>query len=155
MAAGSSSTTTAIAWRIRTVALRNLSFPSARLSLEVYGRTVLPARHVTSLDCWLDTGAPLSAIPFYVHNQRLLWHPLPGIATTWMGQRCDLGRVDIWLPTDQPPYSRGPFSLLAKFAQSDPPGPQIPVLLGLELFLAYRAEFTLHLPPQHSFIRLP
>ena len=55
----------------------------------------------------------------------------------------------------QPPYLRGPLSLLAKFARSDPPGPPVPVLLGLEFFLTHQAEFTLLLPPQHGIIRLP
>lgn len=154
MAIGSSATTTAIAWSIRTIALRSLRFPSARLGFRFYGRTSLPAQHVTSVDCWLDTGAPLTVIPFHVHNQRLLWQSLPGLTTTWMGQRCDLGRVDVWLPTEQPPHVRGPLSLLAKFARSDPPGPPVPVLLGLEFFLTHQAELTLLLPPQHGVIRL-
>src|SRR5579875_1037176 len=97
MAASPSSTTTAIAWSIQTLALGNLSFPIARLSFQLYGRTTLPGRRVISCDCWLDTGAPLTVIPFHVHNQRLLWQPLPGLTTTWMGQRCDVGRVDLWL----------------------------------------------------------
>lgn len=155
MAASPSSTTTPVAWSIQTVALGNLSFPIARLSFQLYGRTTLPARRVTSFDCWLDTGAPLTVIPFHAHNRRLLWQPLPGLTTTWMGQRCDLGRVDIWLPTQQPPNVRGPLSLLAKFARSDPPGPAAPVLLGLEFFLTHQADFTLLVPPQQGIIRLP
>jgi hypothetical protein len=155
VAAGPSSTTTTIAWSIQTLAVGNLSFPSARLSFQLYGRTTLPARRVTSVDCWLDTGAPLTVIPFHVHNQRLLWQSLPGLTTTWMGQRCDLGRVDVWLPTQQPPNVRGPLPLLAKFARTDPPGSLVPVLLGLEFFLTHRAELTLLLPPQYSVIRLP
>jgi hypothetical protein len=46
-------------------------------------------------------------------------------------------------------------SLLAKFAPSDPPGDPVPVLLGLEFFLAHQAEFNLRLPPQHGVIFLP
>jgi hypothetical protein len=155
MAAGPSSTTTPIAWSIQTLALGSVSFPIARLSFQLYGRTILPARLVTSVDCWLDTGAPLTVVPFYRHNQRLLWHPVPGLTTSWMGQHCDLGRLDVWLPTQQPPNVRGPLSLLAKFARSDPPGPPVPVLLGLEFFLTHQAEFTLLPPPQHSVLRLP
>src|SRR5262249_45427775 len=148
-------TTTAIPWSIQTISLGSLSFPAARLSFQLYGRTVLPGRHITSLDCWLDTGAPLTVIPFHVHDRRLLWQPVPGITTTWAGQRCNPGHVDIWLPTEQPPYIRGPLSLLAKFAQIDPPGDAVPILLGLEFFLAHQAEFNLLLPPQYSVIRLP
>lgn len=120
------STTSTIAWSIQTIALGNLNLPIARLSFQLYCRATLPGRRVTSVDCWLDTGAPLTVIPFHVHNQRLLWQPLPGLTTTWAGQRCHLGRVDIWLSTQQPPNVRGPLSLLAKFAQSDPPGPLSP-----------------------------
>jgi hypothetical protein len=148
-------TTTAIAWSIQTIAVGRVTFPAARLSLQLYGRTILAARQVTSVDCWLDTGAPLTVIPFHVHDQRLRWQALPGITTTWAGQPCDLGRMDIWLPAEQPPYVRGPLSLLAKFARSDPPGAPVPVLLGLEFFLAHQAEFNLLLPPQHGVIRLP
>jgi hypothetical protein len=46
-------------------------------------------------------------------------------------------------------------SLLAKFAHSDPPGPPVPVLLGLEFFLTHQAELNVLLPPQHGIIRLP
>jgi hypothetical protein len=56
---------------------------------------------------------------------------------------------------DQPPSGRGPLSLLAKFARSDPPGDPVPVLLGLEFFLAHLAEFQLFLPPQDGRILLP
>jgi hypothetical protein len=140
---------------MQTFSVGSLSFPVARLSFPLYARTILPARQVTSVDCWLDTGAPVSVIPFHVHDQRLLWQPVPGITTTWAGQRCVLGHVAIWLPTEQPPHIRGPFSLLAKFAHSDPPGDAVPVLLGLEFFLAHQAEFHMLLPPQHSHIRLP
>jgi hypothetical protein len=123
--------------------------------LHLYGRTILPARRVVAVDCWLDTGAPLTVIPFHVHAQRLLWQPVPRITTAWAGQRCDLGHLDVWPPTDQPPCVRGPLTVLAKFAQSDPPGPPVPVLLGLEFFLAHQAEFHLLLPPRDGVIRLP
>ena len=150
-----SPTTTAVPWSIRTISVGKGTFPVARLSMQLYCRTVLPARHVTSADGWIDTGAPLSVIPFHVHHQRLLWQPLAGIRTTWAGQRCDVGRVEIWLPTEEPPFLRGPLSLLAKFPNQDPPGDPVPILLGLEFFLTHHAEFSLLLPPQHSGIRLP
>jgi hypothetical protein len=51
--------------------------------------------------CWIDTGAPLSIIPFHVHNQRLDWTPVAGVRVTWAGQPCNLGHIDVWLPTDQ------------------------------------------------------
>ncbi|HYV35351.1 MAG TPA: hypothetical protein VE988_06585 [Gemmataceae bacterium] len=106
-------------------------------------------------ECWLDTAAPLSVVPFRLHNRRLLWQKVPGVTTTWSGQKCDLGRLEIWLPTDQPPFLRGPIDLLAKFSRSDPPGPPVPILLGLEFFLTHQAKFDLRIPPTRNIIRLP
>jgi len=94
-------------------------------------------------------------VPFHVHHQRLAWQPIPGIRTTWAGQSCDLGYIDVWLQTEQPPYLRGPFALLAKFPHTDPPGDLVPVSLGLEFFLTHQAECTLLPPPQRSTIRFP
>jgi hypothetical protein len=129
-------TSTRVEWVIQPVVLSTVSFPVARLRIRLY--LVNPPSHPeSSFDIgWVDTGAPLSVVPFHVHWQRLLWQPIPGITTTWSGQPCDLGRIDCWLPTQQPPYLRGLFSLLAKFARSDPPGDPVPVLLGLEFLLS-------------------
>ena|SRR5207249_1653105 len=151
----SSHTSTPIPWSVQTVSFPGVSFPLARLSFQLFGSTTLPSRRVVSIDCWLDTGAPLSVVPFHVHNQRLSWRPLPGVHATWSGQPCHLGHVEIWLPTEQPPYIRGPLSLLAKFAHSDPPGTPVPVLLGLEFFLTHRAEFHMLLPPQSCALTVP
>jgi hypothetical protein len=94
-------------------------------------------------------------VPFHIRNQRFTWHPIPGVKTSWSGQPCDLGRIDFWLTIDQPPYLRGPMSLLAKFARSDPPPPRVPVLLGLEFFLSHGAELQLPQPPRDGSILLP
>jgi len=94
-------------------------------------------------------------VPFNVHHQRLVWQAIPGVTTSWSDQPCDLGRIDLWLPTDQPPFLRGPLSLLAKFPRSDPPGPLAPILLGLEFFLTHQAEFAMLLPPQQARILWP
>lgn len=154
MASPLASATSAVDWSIRHVSLKNLIVPIARLKVPLYlgGRRPVP-QSPRDL-CWLDTGAPLSVVPFHIHRQRLAWQPIPGIQTTWAGQPCDLGHIDVWLQTQQPPYLRGPFALLAKFPHSDPPGDLVPVLLGLEFFLARQTEFTLLLPPQRSVIRL-
>jgi hypothetical protein len=59
------------------------------------------------------------------------------------------------------PYAANPFgdydrgSLVDSNGYSDPPGDPVPVLLGLEFFLAHQAEFHLPLPPQHGIFRLP
>ena len=155
MASPSAQTRTPVGWLIRPVSLRAVSFPVARLVVRLYFGTEPPGPETAREPCWLDTGAPLSVVPFHLHHQRLVWQPIPGVRTSWAGQPCDLGRIDFWLPTDQPPSLRGPLSLLAKFARSDPPGPLAPVLLGLEFFLTHKAEFELLLPPQDGSIRLP
>jgi hypothetical protein len=144
-----------VEWVIQPVSLSAISFPVARLVVQLYFGTEPPGPENTQEPCWLDTGAPLSVVPFHFHHQRLVWRPISGVRTSWAGQPCDLGRIDFWLATDQPPYLRGPISLLAKFAQSVPPGPPIPVLLGLEFFLTHQAEFQLLLPPWDGSIFLP
>jgi hypothetical protein len=146
---------TPVEWLIRVVSLRALSLPVARLVLQLYFGTEPPGPETAQEPCWLDTGAPLSVVPFHLHHQRLVWRPIPGVTTSWAGQPCDLGQIDFWLPTDQPPLVRGPLSLLAKFARSDPPGPPDRILLGLEFFLTHGAELQLPLPPRDGSILLP
>jgi hypothetical protein len=144
-----------IDWSIQQISASGLSIPAARLQVTVYLGSPPAKRHSPRDLCWLDTGAPISVVPFHVHDQRLAWQPIPGIRTTWAGQPCALGRIDIWLATHQPPFVRGPFSLLAKFPQADPPGDLIPILLGLEFFLAHQAEFQVLLPPRQGILSLP
>jgi hypothetical protein len=147
--------TTAVDWSILSLVLGISTLSVARLKVPLYlGAPPLGPQSPRDL-CWLDTGAPVSVVPFHVHHQRLAFTPIPGLRTTWAGQPCDLGRIDAWLATQQPPYLRGPFALLAKFPHSDPPGDLVPVLLGLEFFLTHQAEFALRPPPQQGVIRLP
>jgi hypothetical protein len=146
---------TPVKWSIRPISLRSIRFPVARLVAPIFFGADPPDPATAPEACWIDTGAPLSVVPFQVHHQRLAWQPIPGVTTSWAGQPCELGRIDFWLRTDQPPYLRGPMSLLAKFAGSDPPGDPVPVLLGLEFFLAHQAELHLSLPPSDGRISLP
>jgi hypothetical protein len=155
MASPFASATSRVDWSILQVSLSLLTLPIARLKVPLYFGTAPPGPQSPRDLCWLDTGAPISIVPFHVHHQRLAWQPIPGITTTWAGQPCDLGRVDVWLSTEQLPYLRGPFALLAKFPRSDPPGDLVPVLLGLEFFLTHQAELTLLPPPQRGAIRIP
>lgn len=155
MASPSTRSTSQIKWFIQPAPVRALSIPVARLLVPLYFGTAPPGPAIAKEACWLDTGAPLAVVPFHVHNQRLAWQRIPGMQTTWSGQTCDLGQIDFWLAIDQPPYLRGPMSLLAKFARSDPPGPPVPVLLGLEFFLAHQAELHLFSPPRDGNILLP
>ena len=146
---------TPVEWLIQSAPVRAVSFPVARLLVPLYLGTLPPAPAISKEACWLDTGAPVSLIPFHVHHNRIAWQPIPGVQTTWLGNRCELGRVEFWLATDQPAILRGPMSMLAKFARSDPPASPVPVLLGLEFFLTHRAELELHLPPRDGLILLP
>lgn len=148
-------TTSAVDWSIQHVLLGAGTVPVARLKVPLFLGTPPPGPQSPRDLCWLDTGAPLSVVPFHVHHQRLAWQPLAGVRTTWVGQPCDLGHIDAWLATEQPPYLRGPLRLLAKFPRRDPPGDLVPVLLGLEFFLNHSAELALLPPPQRSIIRLP
>jgi hypothetical protein len=149
------STTTPLQWLIAWVRLGGLNIPTARLDVELFPRSILPGQHVVSEQGWLDTGAPLSVIPFHVHNRCLDWKPISGVTVTWAGQVCDLGYLDFWLPTEQSTTPRGPFTLLAKFARSDPPGNPVPMLLGLEFFLTLLAGMTVPPPPQQGMIQVP
>jgi hypothetical protein len=144
-----------VKWSIRPISLRAITFPVARLVVPLFFGTDPPDPGTAPEVCWVDTGAPVSVVPFQVHNRRLVWQPVPGVQTSWSGQPCDLRRIDFWLPTDRPPYRRGPMSLLAKFARSDPPGDPVPVLLGLEFFLAHQAELQLPLAPSDGSIVFP
>ena len=155
MASPSTQAKTPVEWSIRPISLSEISFSVARLVVRLYFGTAPPDPTSVREPCWLDTGAPLSVVPFNVHHQRLVWQPIPGVRTSWAGQECDLGRMDFWFKTDQPPFLRGPLSLLAKFARSDPPGHKTPILLGLEFFLTHGAELQLPLPPRDGSILLP
>ncbi len=148
-------TTTALEWYVRTIRLGGLSVLVARLRTAV--TLPAPQRHpplVTEWG-WLDTGAPLSVIPFRTQAQGLIWRPLAGVRTTWAGQPCDVGHIDIWLRDLASASLRGPFPLLAKFPHRDPPGDPVPILLGLEFLIARQADLALGPPPQCGLLHLP
>ncbi|MBI1831782.1 MAG: hypothetical protein HYR84_10065 [Planctomycetes bacterium] len=147
--------TTAIRWSIQYVTTGSLTIPSARLEVEVFLRSALPGCQLICEQAWIDTGAPLSVIPFQVHHARLAWKRVPGVQLSWAGQVCDLGMIDFWLATQESPALRGPFNLLAKFARSDPLGSLMPVLLGLEFFASNQATMSLLPPGQPSTVSLP
>jgi hypothetical protein len=115
-------------------------------------------------DCLLDSCAPLCVVPYRVHQvQGLAWQPLPGPwppgLTTWSGVPCVMGTMDVWAPTRQAPFRRGPLTFVAKFALATPPQLTgvIPILLGLNFLADHRAEvdFQCHTIPNAGSIQLP
>lgn len=94
--------------------------------------------------CLVDTGAPLSVIPYSIHDtHEFVWRQVndsslaPGLSS-WNGVPTDLGLINVWIP-DQQGRVAGPFDMLAKF----PRGPAAaelkgrdrpPVLVGLDFF---------------------
>jgi hypothetical protein len=141
-------------WLVHTVRIAHLAVPIARLRSEICIEAATPAQARIRKRCWLDTGAPISVIPFYIQSQGLVWKPLPGLQTTWAGQPCAMGHMNVWLPTGAATL-RGPISMLAQFPQSDPPGDPVPILIGLEFLLAHHASLTLWPPPQRGAISVP
>jgi hypothetical protein len=73
----------------------------------------------------------------------------------WAGQVSEVGHIDIWLPTLVSSAPHGPYSLLAKFPQSDPPGNPVPILLGLEFLVSHQAALSLLPAPQQGTILIP
>lgn len=125
-----------------------LSIPVARLIIDL----ALPAVQGGAMaieECWVDTGAPLSVVPFDVHN-KLLWRRT-GATSLWMRDTCDVGEIDIWLPTGQGGGAVGPYRSLAKFPRSVT-RPRIPILLGLQFFIAHQAEMLIRPCPRDGAV---
>jgi len=148
-------TTTALTWHVQMVQVGPRTVPVGRLLGQVQVRTAFPGQRLVSEGCWVDIGAPLTVVPFHVHHRRLAWRPLPNVSTTWLGQRCAVGEIDLWLPIRESPAPRGPFTVLAKFPLSDPPGGRVPVLLGVEFLLTYQASLQVLPPPQGGLLTIP
>src|SRR5213594_3569900 len=84
-----------IDWSIQVITVGGMTLQVARLLLAPCF-PLIGSNHLSLPElCWLDTGAPISVIPFHIQQQRLSWQTL-GIQTTWAGQVCDLGRIESW-----------------------------------------------------------
>src|SRR3989442_488274 len=97
---GPHSQTIPIDWWVRAITVSGMTVQVARLLVAPCFPLLGSGRISVPEFCWLDTGAPISVIPFHVHHQRLRWQSL-GVQTTWLGQLCDVGRVNVW-------FSAGP-----------------------------------------------
>lgn len=95
--------------------------------------------------CLVDTGAPLSVIPYSIHRtHEFVWRQVndPTLAdgsTSWNGVPADLGVISVWIPVEHGRLG-GPFEMLAKLPRR-PAAAELkgrdrsPVLVGLD-FLA-------------------
>ena len=139
--------TSPIQWAIQYLQVGGVKIPIARLELALFLPAPQPGAIHRQLDCWLDTGAPLSVVPQrLIQNVGLTWTPL-GLRTAWMGQPCELGQMDVYFQPATGTALEGPFPLIAKFAQSDPPGDPVPVLIGLAFLLGLNATTVIPPPP--------
>jgi hypothetical protein len=143
-----------IDWSVQMITVGGMTIPVARL-LAAPCFPLIPSGRISLPElCWLDTGAPVSVIPFQVHHRRLSWQPL-GVKTSWSGQTCELGRIDTWFSAAPELPLVGPFSLLAKFPWGDPIGDPVPVLLGLEFLHSHRGRLSIAPAPGKGSVRLP
>ena len=119
-------TRTNVEWTIQHIQLAGSAVPIARLRTRIYLQVIGRDQAALEERCWLDTGAPISVVPFHVHSQGIAWQRIAGVRTIWAGQPCSLGHVAIWLRDTATLTLRGPLALLAKFPDSDPVPWQLP-----------------------------
>jgi hypothetical protein len=100
--------------------------------------------------CLLDSGAPLSVIPYAIHHTHSFsWKPLPGAWPTgfssWLGVPCLVGLIEAWAPIADAPFLNGPWTFIAKFAQANPPNmpANLPILLGLNFLADHKAGIAI------------
>lgn len=62
---------------------------------------------------------------------------------TWLGIRCHVGRVTMWLPSEEIPGQMRPFSLLTLFPQQDVPDAPPFIQLGVQFLLEYQVQVVL------------
>ena len=116
-------------------------------------------------DCLLDSGAPMSVVPFsFQQTYDLDWQIVsdPSLPRAhWFDVECDIGQIDVWLP-DNTGSMAGPFTLVAKFPRATPralrgPHMHVPILLGLNFITDVHGEvhFQCHLPFDAGSIFIP
>src|SRR5436309_2428995 len=98
-----------------TISASGVNIPALRLWMELgfARRAALPLRR----HCLFDTGAPLSVIPFEIHQaQDFAWQSIPGpwpsSLTTWMGVPCTVGWIHVWGAMSVTPYFFGPWKFI-------------------------------------------
>jgi hypothetical protein len=63
--------TSPVDWSILQLSVGNVTIPVARLKVPLYLGTPPPDPASPRDLCWLDSGAPISIVPYHVHHQRL------------------------------------------------------------------------------------
>jgi hypothetical protein len=139
-----------------------INIPAIRLRVELaFTRQAAPP---LPRKCLVDSGAPLSVIPYSVHHThnfswQLLPGPWPAGFTSWSGVPCVVGRIDVWIPISEPPFLSGPFQCIAKFAQATPANMplNLPILFGLNFLADHQATMGIqcHTIPDGGSIILP
>jgi hypothetical protein len=98
-------------------------------------------------DASLATGELFSVIPYIREKLDLEITPAPGwkrFALTWLGIPCHVGRVTMWLPSEETPGQKRSFSLLAMFPQQDVPDAPPFIQLGVQFLLEYQVQVVLN-----------
>jgi hypothetical protein len=85
MASSSARAISPVNWVIQPVAVGRLTLTVARLQGHLYLAMASTGPPSVLQPAWLGTGAPLSVIPYHVHQQGLRWQPIPGVQATRSG----------------------------------------------------------------------
>ena len=85
MASSSARAISRVSWVIQPVAVGGLTLTLARLQVHLYLAMASTGPPSVLQPAWLGTGAPLSVIPYHVHQQGLRWQPIPGVQATRSG----------------------------------------------------------------------
>lgn len=126
--------------------------PTARHFAEAWWTCYSSAPHTWRLrsDVILSTGEPFSVI---LPRFRTLLDPVitpargwKGFALTWLGVPCHVGRVTIWLPSEETPGQMRPFSLVTLFPKQDVPHAPPFIQLGVQFLLEYSVQVVLNDP---------
>src|SRR5262245_3689900 len=78
MASPSARATSRVEWVIQPVTVSGLTLTVARLKIRLYLATASPGPPSVLQSAWLDTGAPLSVVPFHIHQKGTRWQSIPG-----------------------------------------------------------------------------
>ncbi len=126
-----------------------LPSPSVRFLCEAWWTCYSAGQHTwrTRSDLFLATGEPLSVIPrpfqqslAFVIRPDTAWR---GQAQTWRGVPCRIGRVSLWVPSEETAGLLRELSLLALLPRHEVEEVPPYVLLGTQFLIEHRAQVVL------------